>query len=364
MVKSLWRLVNVDPGFDARNVLTVNFSIADERYLGEDRWLGYYEDVLRRVAAVRGVEAVGGIKNLPLRGSGERMPVAAEGQGSTSGGEGPRAWLNFVAGDYFRAMRIPLKAGRLLEPTDRRGAPVVLVINEALAEQLWPGKDPVGRNILVGRSAVPVVGVVGDVRSEGLGSPPVPAMYVSTFQVPRLMVNLVVRTAGQPLSYVGAVRQAIWAADPEQSITSIGTMESRIGESVARPRFFTSLLVIFGAAGLLLGALGVYGVISYVVSQRLQEIGIRMALGAAPRQVLQMVIRQGLTLALGGVVIGVALAVASSRLLASLLFGVGATDVLTYGSVALLLTGVACLASFVPARRAAKVDPLVALRSE
>jgi putative ABC transport system permease protein len=178
------------------------------------------------------------------------------------------------------------------------------------------------------------------------------------------MVTLAVRTAGQPLSYIGAVRAAIWAADPGQSITSIGTMESQLGESVARPRFFTALLVIFGVAGLVLGAIGVYGVISYVVSQRLHEIGIRMALGAAPRQVLQMVVRQGLTLAIGGVALGVTLALASTRLLASLLYGVGTTDVVTYGSVALLLTAVACAASFVPARRAARVDPLVVLRNE
>jgi predicted permease len=365
MAKSLWRLVNVDPGFDPHGVLTVNFTIPNQRYSSDTAWLGYYEDVLRRVAAVRGVQAVGGIKNLPLRGSGEQMAVSTDGDVSFSGGEGQRAWMNFVGGDYFRAMHIPLKAGRLLEPTDRRGAPGVLVINEALAKALWPDKEAVGKTIHLGKAAsLPVVGVVGDVHAEALGTPASPAMYISVFQAPRVMVNLVVRTAGPPLSYIGAVRAAIWAADPAQAITSIGTMESQVGESVARPRFFTALLVIFGAAGMILGALGVYGVISYVVSQRLHEIGIRVALGAAPREVLRMVVRQGLMLALGGVAIGLALALGSTRLLASLLYGVGTADVMTYGSVAVLLTAVACLASFIPARRAARVDPLVVLRSE
>ena len=359
--KSFARLLDVDPGFQPQNVLTVRLSLTD-RYSDEQR-PAYYEALLARIAAVPGVQAVGAAKNLPLRGMGEdRSPVIVPG---TAGGAGDRALrvpLLHVSADYFRAMGIPLRAGRAFTAADRADAPTVWIVNEAFARRHFPGASPVGRTLQLGEGSMQVIGVVGDVRQRSLTQPAEPMAFTHYPQNPRSGLSFAIRTAGDPLRSANAVREAIWSLDRDQTITSVETMSSIVGGTVARPRLLASLLLLFGTMGLLLGALGIYGVLAFTVTQRRQEIGVRVALGASPRSVLALVVRQGMLLALGGVVVGIAGAALLTRVMSAVLYEVRATDPTTFATVIVVLLSAALLASWLPARRAVRVDPVQALR--
>jgi predicted permease len=246
--------------------------------------------------------------------------------------------------------------------TDRADAPPVFVVSEELARRFWPGESAIGKMLQRGDAQFPVVGVVGDVRQRGLVEPLEPVVYLHAMQNFRSRMSIVVRTAGDPAQYVGVVRKAIWSLDPNQTITSTATLESVLGDAVTRPRLLAWLLGLFGVIGLTLGALGIFGVLAYAVTQRRQEIGVRVALGAPPVSVMQLVVRQGLTLAATGVVIGVLVAWFLTRSMQSVLYGIQASDPITFIEVALVLMAAALLASWLPARRALRIDPVTALR--
>jgi len=259
-------------------------------------------------------------------------------------------------------MGIPLRAGRTLARTDTRETPLVFVINESFAKRHWPGQNAVGQTVRLGPDVAQIVGVVGDVRQRSLTEAPEPMAYIHYGQNQRSGLNLVIRTSGDPLRLAGAVRNAIWSINKDQTIKSVETMESVVGTTVARPRLLASLLVLFGVMGLLLGALGIYGVLAFAVSQRRQEIGVRIALGASPRSVLGLVVRQGMVLAAVGAVAGIAGALALTRLMAAVLYEVQATDPATFVTVVLVLLATAFVASWLPARRALRIHPVQALK--
>jgi putative ABC transport system permease protein len=284
----------------------------------------------------------------------------------------PLALYRVVSPDYFRAMGIPLQRGRFFDSRDVAAAPPVVVVNRRLAEHFWPGEDPTGKRLKIGPPDSPnpwaiVAGVVGDVRQAGLYGEHKFELYVPYAQEWRGFVtprDLVVRTSGDPLPVAAAVRQVVWSVDKDQPVSNIRTMEQVVVGAVSRERFQMLLLALFATLALVLACVGLYGVISYAVVQRTHEIGVRMALGARPGDVLRLVIQQGMVLTLFGLVVGVAIAFAVTRVMAEMLFGVTATDPLTFVGVPILLGVIAFLACYIPARRATKVDPLVALRYE
>jgi predicted permease len=269
-----------------------------------------------------------------------------------------------VSDGYFHTIGARILDGREFEPTDRRDGPMVIVVNEALARQYFSGQQAAGQTLTLDGDAVPIVGVVGDIRQSAMEEPGVPTIYVNNVQNTRVKVTLVTRTQGDPLAMVAPVRDAVRALDPDQTITSIFTYDDIVSEAVAQPRLLTVLLVSFGALGLILGALGIYGVLAFTVSQKQREIGMRIALGAHPHRVQRMFVGRGLAVAGLGIAIGLVAALALGRYLSSVLFGIEPTDPLTYVFVTGVLLTVAFLASWLPARRAASVDPITALRSD
>jgi len=271
--------------------------------------------------------------------------------------------LMHVSTDYFRAMGIPLRAGRSFAATDRDGTQPLWIVNDAFVRRYFPNESAVGKMVRVGPEvSFQIVGVVGDVRQKALTEPAEPTAYVHYLQNRRSGMSLAVRTSGDPLRYANAVREAIWSVDRDQTINSVETMSSIVGGAVVRPRLLATLLLLFGLMGLSLGALGIYGVLAYAVSQRRQEIGVRVALGATPQSVLRLVIRQGMTLALAGVVAGVAGAFLLTRVMGAVLYEVRTTDPVTFVAVVMVLMTTAFVASWLPARRALRIDPVQALR--
>jgi predicted permease len=360
--KSFARLTAIDPGFRPENALVAMMSVG-ESHQGAERFAYYYR-VLDAIAAVPGVKAVGSVRDLPTVGTGEKGPATGAGSPLRED-QRPLVQYHQVSMDYFKAMGIPVKAGRSFTETDRNTSPLVVVINEELGHRLWPGERSfVGKSLLFGETAVPVIGVVGNIRQAGIALPPEPTVYLHALQSFRSRMSIVARTQGDPLAVAGAVRRAIWAVDPSQTITRVATLEDIVGRSVARERALASLLAIFGMIGLTLGALGIYGVLAFSVTQRRKEIGVRVALGASPQSVMRSVIRQGLVLASIGVIVGVAGARLLAHLMEGVLFEIQSTDAVTFVQVAVALLAVAILASWLPARRALAIDPMAALRSD
>ena len=358
--KSFVRLTSVDPGFRPENALVVNLSTPE--FDSPQARLDYYYRVLEAIRAVPGVEAAGSARDIPLRGVGEMIRPEVPGRPSPAG-EGPSAQRHHVSTDYFKALGVPLRQGRTFEMTDRGDAPNVIVINEAMARRFWPGENPIGQVLNVGYETT-VIGIVGDVRQAGLAEPVEPALYHHALQQFRSRMTIVVRTAGDPLRYANSVRQAIWTLNPTQTITNTTTLQSVLGTAVARPRLLAWLLALFGIIGLVLGALGIFGVLAYAVTQRQREIGVRVALGAPPRSVLGLVVGQGLVLASIGVLLGMLVAFMLTASMQSILYGIEASDPITFLQVAVVLMAAALLASWLPARRALGIDPATALRYE
>ena len=361
MVRSFWRLTHVDPGFRTENVLALSISLEDGKFAGPAEITRYQNRLLARIAELPGVTAVGGSKTLPLRGGGEPYDFAVEGR---EGRVSPEAGTFIVTPGYFRSLEIPLLAGRDFTPRDGVDAPPAVIVNQALARRLWPEGGAVGRHVRFGEKPVEVIGVAGDVRHEALAKPPAPALYLPNSLAPRSTTKIFVRTAGDPLGLAGAVRRAIGEVDRDQPISDLAPLSQLVSEAVVRPRFTTLLLGIFGALALVLAALGTYGVVSYTVSRRTHEIGVRMALGAGRGRVLGMVVRQASALTLSGLAAGLLMALALTRWLSGLLYGVSATDPLAFFAPPAALALVALCASYLPARRAAGLDPLVALRRD
>jgi predicted permease len=364
MTRSFIGLLNVDLGFRPDHVLVVNYSISEAHQGTRAQMRGYYTEILDRVRAVPGVVAAGATKAIPFRGSGERIDFVPEGMVLGSSEEAPTAPLIHVSDGYFHALGVRVIAGREFERSDDDQAPTRFVVNEAFARKYFSGLPAVGRTVAIGDEQIPIVGVVGDVRQESVEEPAQPTIYIHALQNMRSQANLVVRTRGEPLAMARAVQDAIWSVDRDQTITSIFTLSGAVGEAVARPRLLTTLLALFGALGLMIGGIGLYGVLAYFVTHRRREIGVRVALGADTGSVLRMVVRRGLWLAGGGLIVGLVGAAMLTRFMRSVLFGVGTFDPATFGGVAAVLLAVAFLASWIPARRAARVDPLIAMRAE
>jgi predicted permease len=361
MIRSFIALLRVDPGFQPDRLLVLNFTLSSARH---ENYQLVYQQILERVRAVPGVIAAGVMKDAPFRGTGERNGFTRPGMVVPAGTEPPTASVLHVSDGVFAAIGARLITGREFTPRDSRDAPPVVIVNEAFARQWFPGEQPVGQYVMFGPRRAEIIGLVNDIRQRSMGTAAEPTLYVHVQQNGRVRMNILVRTRGEPLGMTGALREAVWSVDRQQPITSVFTFDEAMRESLARPRLLTVLLGIFGGLGLLLGAVGLYGVLAYVVSQRQRDIGVRLALGARPGAVLQMVVRRGLGLALAGVVVGVAGSLAMGQVLSTVLYDVKPRDPLTLLAVTSVLLAVAAFASWIPARRASRVDPVVTLREE
>jgi len=370
LIKSLWNLRRVETGVDAEGVLTLRIAPSTANHPDPEDLTALYRQLPARLATLPGVEAAGAITYLPMRGAFSCAGFARDDRPppDPTAGEVVCTELRTVTPDYFRTMGMVLLRGRGLTRDDDARRPQVVMINEAMAQQAFPGEDPIGRRITVNGVSREIVGVVGNVPQLGLAAAPAMAIYTPHAQErspwARRNMALVLRTAGDPLKLAPAVRTAVWDLDATIPITELRTMEGVLSDNVAEPRFRTLLLVVFATVATLLAAVGIAGVMACSVSQRRHEIGLRMALGARQQDVVGLVVGQGLKLALLGLGIGLVAAFALTRLLASLLFGVGAADPLTFATVALVLGAVATAACYLPARRAMRVDPITVLRSD
>jgi len=364
LVRSLIQLQNVSPGFDSHNVLTVRVDLPRQKYSTPEKAGNFFSQLEGRIDSLPGVEQVGLISELPLSGQLNDMPYTVEGRPPVSPDQAFDDDFRRVNTQYFSAMRIPFLRGRNFTEQEVRESARVVIISELLARRVFPDEEPIGKRLVMALGNVPfeIIGIVGDIRDRALEANPLPAMYMPTNQV--ASVNLVLRTQGDPANLAGAVRNEVRAIDPDQPVAMVRTMDEWMATAVAGPRYRTALLALFAFVALVLASTGIYGVMSYSVSQRTHEIGVRMALGARRLDVMKLVVGQGMTLVIVGVALGVVGAIALTRVMSTLLFGVTAKDPLTFVVVAALLTLVAFVACYLPARRATKVDPLVALRYE
>lgn len=368
MINTLARLSAVDLGFSAHNLLTLRLTFPPYKYaIGGKSWdvagqQAFLDAALLRIKAIPGVREAGAVYPLPFGRNQEGTGISAE--GNPTGSELPTHY-RIATPDYFRTMQIPLLRGRFFTDHDAVGRPPVVIINETLARQLWPGQDPIGKRVRLKDKLQEVVGVVGDVRHLRPDLPSGAESYVPRAQTGSYSTMFIaVRTAVDPTGTAGAVRAAIWAVDRDQPVQDVQTMDERLGGFASLRHIYTLMLGIFAAIAVVLSAVGIYGVISYSVSQRQNEIGIRMALGANPGDVMRMVLRQGLSLAAIGVSLGIGGALATNQALSTMLYGVRPADPLTLFAVSLVLAVVSLIACYLPARRATRVDPMLALRSE
>ena len=365
LIRSFERVLGDERGFDASRVLAVDLNLPPASS-EPAKQIAFFSALLDRVQKLPGVEAAGVVSHLPLSGNNTNSGIKIEGR-SWPEDETPLADDRLVSTDYFRSLRIPILKGRAFTEQDREGAPRVAIINESLARRFFPNVDPIGKRIDMNWKSSgwqEIVGVVGDVKHDGLDLPSSPAIYVPFLQAPDAGMTLVVRSGGDPLGLVQVIRDEVHHVDKNQPLSRVRTMEAVVAESVGPRRISMSLLSGFAALALFLAAIGIYGVIACSVTQRTHEIGIRMALGAGRGDVLRLVVGQGLKLVGMGVALGLIAAWPLARLLSGLLFKVSATDPWTFAAIPLLLAGVALCACYLPARRAARVDPLTALRFE
>jgi predicted permease len=377
MIRTFVALQAVDPGFDRRNVLSMIVSVAGTASAEPSRRVAFFEDVVRDAGALPGVVSASAINHLPLAGDIWGWPFRVEGRPEPRPGEEPTATYRVVLPGYFKTMGIPVRRGRDVSAEDRAGAPGVLVVNESLAARHWPGEDAIGKRLALadreGPSWLTVVGVVKDSVRSRWGAPPEDELFLPYAQVRRYVENpsshfayltLVVRTTGDPAALAPALRSAVWARERNAPISDVRVLEEVVERATAQPRFYVLLLGVFAAVALALAAVGIYAVISFSVARRTNEIGIRVALGAEPGDVLRLVVGQGLRVGLAGALVGVAGALALTRLMSTMLYGVGSHDPATFAAVFALLAAVALVASYLPARRATRIDPLRALRYE
>ena len=369
LINSFLRLRNVDPGFRVDHLLTMNFVLPVPKYQDAERRSAFYKELIQRVEALAGVRSAAVTTNLPLYAGEYSITMVFEGKPEPPPGQEPIIVTRIISPEYFDTVGIPLLKGRQLTEQDTRTSPKVVVISETMARRHWPNEDAIGKRIAFGKVTtdddwIHVIGVVKDVRQR-LTTDSKPQMYLSHQQVDFFAPeNLVVRTDVDPRSLAAPVRNAVWQIDKDQPVSDISTMEGILADSIARQRFSMLLFAIFACVALVLASVGIYGVMSYSVAQRTHEIGIRMALGAQTGAVLKLAVWYGMKLVGIGIVIGLIAAFALTRVMSTLLFGVTATDPATFTLISLLLVCVAAIASYIPARRATKVDPLVALRYE
>lgn len=366
LYRSFDKLLHVSPGFKPEKLLTLEYRLPRNRYPNSEAQWNFHRQVAERIAQIPGVKSASLVRGLPFSGNGGTTPIILPDREIPPQGKEPQVQFNTAMPNYFETMGIPFVRGRRFDDRDQANTPTVLLINQTMARRFWPDQDPIGKQVkmLDGNTTGNIIGIVGDAKHYFLEEEVRPQMYAAFSQQPGIFATLVARTSMEPMSLAEAVRQAVWKIDGDQPMWKIRTVEYLLDQRVADRRFLMALMSIFAALALVLTVIGLYGVISYMVNQRTQEIGVRVALGAQTRDILNMVLRQGLTLVWLGVVFGLAAAWILTRLMARLLYGVGATDPLTFVSISVLLTLVALLACYFPARRATKVDPMVALRYE
>jgi putative ABC transport system permease protein len=365
---SFVRLLNVNPGFNAENLLTMRVFLSPVRFPQYDpKAAVVLRQMLEQIRAIPGVRSAGVGITLPTTG-GPATDFEIQGRSAFPPNMTPIADIGVVDSGYFRALGIPLLFGREFTENDNQQSTRVMIVNQTMAKQFWPNESPLGKRVTMKNWGPPltgeIVGIVGDVKTNGIAADIYPMIYWPYFQFPQNFNAFVVRADGDPNRLIAPIKERIWSVDKSLPISKIATMDQLISDSLARRRLYMVLLSVFAGAALLLAAVGIYGVMSYSVSQRINEMGIRIALGAQARDVLMLVMKRGLTVALLGMSIGIAAAFALTRLMSSLLFGIGATDPLAFGAVAIALASVALLACYVPARRATRVDPTIALRNE
>ncbi len=374
MTRSFLALQAIDPGWNPEGVVTLEVSVAGTRHMEPGLREPLYREILERLAALPGVAAAGAINHIPIAGDIWGLPYAVEGRPAPRPGESPSATYRAVMPGYFSAMRLPLVRGRDVTLADDAGARPVVLVNEHLARRQWPGEDPIGRRIMLNEERwLTVVGVVKNAVRGDWAGPDEDEVYLPALQTPQLLrsrqpmaayLTYVVRTDGDPAAMAPSLTATVRSIDPTLPVSEVRTMPSIVAQANGRARFQALLLAAFAAAAALLAAVGIYGVMTYAVSRRTREIGVRMALGADPDRVVRLVVRQGMAVALAGAVAGLAAALLLTRLMSSLLYGVGAADPATYLGVTALLLAIALTASWLPARRAARIDPMKALRTE
>ena len=367
LIRSYRRVVNAHPGFDSRNVHAMRLSLPGARYSTPESVVGFFRQVGERLEQTPGVESVGTSYSLPMSAVAFAWePITVEGYMPPTAQDTIISNVRIINPGYFDVMRIPLKLGRYFTGQDIKGAQETVIVNEALAERFWPNEYPIGKRLQRGESGPwrTVVGVISDTKEYSAEKEPPIAVYYPAEQVIARNMYLVIRTTSDPIPMTAAIVKEIQAVDPEMPVYDVGSMDQRLYGSLARQRFSMFLLGVFALIAVILAAIGVYGVMAYSVSQRTHEIGVRIALGARPDAILRLVIRQALILAALGIAIGLVGAFALTRVMSSLLFGVSATDLLTFVITSLLLGSIALMASYIPARRAAKVDPIAALQHE
>jgi putative ABC transport system permease protein len=370
MINSFLHLRNLDPGFRSYHLLTMKLNLSDVKYPDRERRAAFFDEVMRRVRELPGVQSVAVASNLPLTYNGDSMSISVEGVPDPPPDQQPDVIYRAIGPGYFATMGIPMVRGHDFTDQDSGESRDVVIISEKTAQQFWPGQDPIGKRLKPGlsNSSSPwreVIGIVKDVRQNDFVASPKRQMYFSYRQLKNIAANaLVVRTSIEPTSLAIPVRNAIWSVDKDQTVADIDTMDHILAQAVARQRFSMLLLGLFAALALLLASIGIYGVISYSVAQRTREIGIRIALGARRVDVLQMTVNQGLKLVGAGILVGIAAAFILTRVMATLLYGISATDPITFVGTSVVLLAVAILASYIPALRATKLDPIIALRAE
>jgi len=370
LIKSFGRLQSVDPGFRPQETLSFDMSLPRTVYKEDGQIVAFYDRLLERVRTMPGVRTAGGVMALPLSGTSFNISFKVLGRPPAAPGQEPTLEVRVATTDYFQTLGVPLKRGRLFADPDAVTTPWVAVLNESAARKYFPDEEAIGKRIELGwgkngtRWSGEVVGIVGDVRERGLDEEFPAGIYLPMRQWPVGGMSIVARTAVPPLTLADEVKQAANEIDANLPVSSIRTVEEIVSESIAQPRFYMLLLAAFAAVALVLAAIGIFGVMSYTVSQRTREIGIRMALGAHGGSVVSMVVRQAMVLAIAGLAIGLAAALALSQTMTTLLYDLSPTDPLTFATVGALLGLVAFFASYLPARRAAGVDPMVALRAD
>jgi putative ABC transport system permease protein len=368
LIRSFLKLQKSDPGFKPENVATMQVLLPRNKYPEGPQISAFFDQLLERIKAMPGVDSAGAVDSVPLGGGGNVLSFLIEGNPAPPPEQVVDAEAYTVSPGYFGTLAIPFVRGRDFSERDDGKAPGVTIINEMMANRYFPGEDPLGKRITLGNAEtgpwLTVVGIVKDVAHNDLGAAPYSQMYGAYRQNPSRLMSVVARTSGGERGAVAGLRDLVKSIDRDLPLGKVTTMEQLLSDSIARPRFNALLITIFAAAGLLLAAVGIYGVISYGVTQRVHEIGVRIALGASSRDVMGLVLSKGLKLAIAGVAIGLLLSLAAGRLLSTLLFGVGARDPLTFVGLSAVIVGVAMLACYLPARKAMKVDPMVALRYE
>jgi predicted permease len=369
LIRSFARLQDVSPGFNPRGVLTFDLTMTGQKYNDKKTILNTYRQLWERLEHSPGAIAAGGVTSLPLSEAFAWTPITVEGRTPLPGEKFLNADERLVGGHYFEAMEIPLRRGRFFNEQDDTTKPVSVIVDEYMADQLWPGLDPIGKRIHVVELPTKdpwqtVVGVVGRVKQDSLDSNPRIAFYLAHSQFPARAMTVAFRGGTNGDAMLSAARNELRNLDPDLPMYYLRTMEQRVNESLARRRFSMLLLGVFASAALALATIGIYGVMAYLVNQGTRELGIRIALGASQRNILGLVVRQGMLLAVSGVTIGLAAAFLLTRLIRNLLFGVQATDPITFLGISLLLAMIAMLASYIPAQRAARIDPMISLRCD